>query len=263
MTTPDYDYHGLVASTWDLHRENTAGWADRFLYLEVIRQYGQPALDVGCGTGRLVLDYLQQGIDIDGMDNSPDMLAICRAKAETLNLSPNLYLQDMTTLDLPRTYRTIIAPSSALQLLTDVELARQALRHFFNHLQPGGAFITPFFFDWVEGEPLDLGWTLHFEKTRPEDGAIVRSWTREWREPDKQWWHAEERFEVEVNGEIVAREEHRRSPEGRWYTQAQAIELYQEVGFTGIQVLDGFEYKPAAPDARQFCLLGVKPGGDM
>lgn len=34
-----------------------------------------------CGTGRLLLDYLAQGIDIDGVDNSPEMLALCRPDA--------------------------------------------------------------------------------------------------------------------------------------------------------------------------------------
>jgi len=94
MTTPDYDYHGLIASTWDLWRDDTANWSDRGFYLDVIRRYGQPAIDIGCGTGRLVLDYAEAGIDIDGVDNSPEMLAICRAKAEKLDLSPMLYEQD-------------------------------------------------------------------------------------------------------------------------------------------------------------------------
>jgi ubiquinone/menaquinone biosynthesis C-methylase UbiE len=259
MTTPDYDYHGLIASTWDLWRDNTADWSDRHFYLGIIRKYGQPALDIGCGTGRLVLDYLQEGIDVDGVDNSPEMLAICRAKADKMNLSPNLYEQSMETLDLPRTYRTIVAPSSALQLLTDKAEARAALGRFFAHLQPGGAFVTPFFFDWQEGEPLDTGFELLFEKTRPEDGALVRSWVREWREPDKQWWHTEQRFEVELNGNIMAREEQRRSPEGRWYTQAEAVQMFQDVGFTDIQLFREFENTPASPNDRQFSLVGVKP----
>lgn len=260
MTTPNYDYYGLIASTWDLWRDDTANWGDRHLFLALIRQYGEPALDIGCGTGRLVIDYRQLGIDIDGVDNSPEMLAICRAKADKLGLSLNLYQQNMETLDLPRKYRAIIASSSALQLLTDVDIARAALRRFYNHLEPGGIFANGFFFDWQEGEPLDTGFELLFEKVRPEDGALVRSWVREWREPAKQWWHTEQRFEVEVNGEIVAREEQRRSPEGRWYTQAEAVQLYKDAGFTEVYALKAFENEPATADARQFCLVGVKPG---
>jgi ubiquinone/menaquinone biosynthesis C-methylase UbiE len=259
MTTPNYDYYGLIASTWDLWRDDTADWEDRHLYLALIRQYGEPALDIGCGTGRLVIDYRQLGIDIDGVDNSPEMLKICRAKADKLGLSLNLYQQNMETLDLPRKYRTIIASSSALQLLTDVDVARATLRRFYDLLEPGGAFVSPFFFDWQEGEPLDTGFELLFEKVRPEDGALVRSWVREWREPAKQWWHTEQRFEVEVNGEVVAREEQRRSPEGRWYTQPEAIQLYRGAGFTDIHALKGFANEPADADARQFCLVGVKP----
>jgi hypothetical protein len=133
------------------------------------------------------------------------------------------------------------------------------LRRCFAHLEPGGAFVTPFFFDWREGEPLDTGWEPLFTRTRPEDGAIVRSWVREWREPTRQWWHTEQRFEVEVDGEIVEREEQRRSPEGRWYSQQEAMKLYDDVGFLGIQLFREFELTPAAADDRQFSALGVKP----
>jgi SAM-dependent methyltransferase len=259
MTPPDYDYHGLIASTWDLWRDDTADWSDRHLYLDVIRRYGQPALDIGCGTGRLVLDYASVGIDIDGVDNSPEMLAICRAKAAERDLRPTLYEQDMQALDLPRRYRTIIGSSSVLQLVTDGDAARAVLHRCFAHLEPGGAFVTPFTFDWREGEPLDTGWEPLFTKTRPEDGATVRSWVREWREPARQWWHTQQRFEVEVDGEVVEREEQHRSPEGRWYSQDEVVKLYEDVGFVDIQLLRGFEPTRAAAEDRLFSALGVKP----
>ena len=73
---PAYEYHGLMAEAWDLLRGDTSGWEDRPFYLELIRRFGEPALDVGCGTGRLLLDYLAEGIEIDGLDVSPDMLAL-------------------------------------------------------------------------------------------------------------------------------------------------------------------------------------------
>src|SRR5205814_1707307 len=121
MAQSNYEYRGLHVASWDLFRGDTSNWDDRFFYKDIILKSGQPALDVGCGTGRLVLDYVQQGIDVDGVDNSPEMLAICRRKAEKLGLQPNIYLQSMERLDLPRNYRTIFVPSSTFQLLTNLD----------------------------------------------------------------------------------------------------------------------------------------------
>ncbi|HYB01252.1 MAG TPA: class I SAM-dependent methyltransferase, partial [Ktedonobacteraceae bacterium] len=81
MNTEDYEYRGLIAEAWDLLRGDTSEWEDRPFYRDIIRASGQPALDIGCGTGRLLLDYLADGIDIDGVDVSPEMLEVCRQKA--------------------------------------------------------------------------------------------------------------------------------------------------------------------------------------
>ena len=115
MQPNDFEYRGLMASTWDLLRGDTSRWEDRFFYLEMIEQYGQPALDVGCATGRLLLDYLQNGIDIDGVDISPEMLALCTEKASKMGLSPALYQQAMENLELPR---SLPHHSGALQLIS-------------------------------------------------------------------------------------------------------------------------------------------------
>ncbi|MEK7475717.1 MAG: class I SAM-dependent methyltransferase [Candidatus Coatesbacteria bacterium] len=256
--TPSHPYSGLTASTWDLHRDTRYRWDDAQLFLELVREYGQPALDLGCGTGRILLDFLDEGIDIDGVDNAPDMLAICRTAAAAKGKSPALFEQSLETLDLPRRYGTILGPSSVLQLVCGPAGALGALRRIQSHLVPGGAFITMFSFDWREGEPLDTGWQVHFEKPRPEDGAVIRAFTREWREPATRCWHTEERFEVLKDGKVVATELHRRSPEGRWYSQGEALALYQEAGFGKLQLFRDFTRSPAGPDDRNFCLLGIK-----
>src|SRR5437763_16114963 len=108
MVTDDYEYRGYIAQAWDLLRGDTSDWDDRPFYRDIIRASGQPALDIGCGTGRLLLDYLADGIDIDGVDVSPEMLAICREKAQKRGLHPTLFHQSMEALAVPRRYRTII-----------------------------------------------------------------------------------------------------------------------------------------------------------
>jgi len=73
MERKEYEYHGLMAETWDLFRGDTSNWEDRFFFKEMIDKYRQPVLDVGCGTGPLLLDYMAAAIDIDGLELSPDM----------------------------------------------------------------------------------------------------------------------------------------------------------------------------------------------
>jgi ubiquinone/menaquinone biosynthesis C-methylase UbiE len=258
MAEPEYEYRGLIASSWDLLRGDTTDSDDGRRYRELIEHYGQPVLDVGCGTGRLLLDYLGAGIDIDGVDNSPEMLARCREKAERLGLRPALYQQNMEALALPRRYRTILVPSSSFQLVTDPDAAAAAMRRFRDHLAPGGALAMSLMTLWAAGEPLETEWWLVAEQVRPEDGALVRRWSRARYEPARQLEHTESRYEVVRDGEVVAEETHRRSPATRWYTHAQVRDLYDAAGFGGVQLFREWSATPAAEDDDLVVAVGTK-----
>jgi hypothetical protein len=153
----------------------------------------------------------------------------------------------------------MLGSSSVLQLITGAGTAAGALRRFRDHLQPGGAFVSSFAFEWRPGDPLDTGWELLFERPGPEGGAIVRAWNREWREPASQVWHTEQRFEIEAGGKVVESQHHRRSPEGRWYTQAQAAELFRGAGYRNIRLFHEFTHEQAREDDRLYCVLGERP----
>jgi SAM-dependent methyltransferase len=136
---PQTWHYGLVAKWWsefnDDFRPHEIPYFQRF-----IEDGGEPALDVGCGTGRLLLPYLRAGLDIDGCDVSADMIALCREKAESEGLSPKLYVQAMHELDLPRTYGTIFVCGSFGLGSTRVQ-DLEALTRFREHLRPGGALL--------------------------------------------------------------------------------------------------------------------------
>lgn len=226
-TTPTYEYRGLMATTWDLFRGDTSNWADRHFFRKVVREFGEPVLDIGCGTGRILLDYLRDGVaEIDGVDNSPEMLDLCRKKAQVLGLPPpNLYRQQMETLDLPRRYRTILVPSSSLQLVLEPEGARVAMARFYEHLLPGGVLTMPLMTLWQQGKPLETEWHLAREATRA-DGTTFRKFSHERFDPTTGLEHTEDRYEAVVNGEVVATENHRQFPATRSYTQDEALALF-------------------------------------
>ena len=96
-------HYGLVAKWWAEFNDD----GPEIAYFQRFVESGQPALDVACGTGRLLIPYLKAGLDVDGCDVSPDMIALCRENAERAGLSPTLFVQPMHDLDPPRTYRTI------------------------------------------------------------------------------------------------------------------------------------------------------------
>ena len=135
MTTEPQTWHyGLVAQWW---AEFNNDGPEIAYFQRVIERYGQPALDVACGTGRLLLPYLRAGLDVDGCDISPDMLALCRDKALREGLAPRLYAQAMHELDLPRMYKTIFICGS-FGIGGNRELDLKALQRFHHHLEPGG-----------------------------------------------------------------------------------------------------------------------------
>lgn len=257
MDDQAYEYRGLMALTWDLLRGDTSGWPDRGFYREAIERFGQPALDVGCGTGRLLLDYLAEGIDIDGVDISPEMLDLCRANAARAGLAVNVIAQRMESLDLPRRYRCILVPSSSFQLLLDRASAEQAMDRLLAHLEEEGALVMPFMTLWSAGDPLVTEWSK--EVIRPEDGAQVSKRSKARFDPESALEHTEDLYEVRLEGRVIASERHTRSPATRSYTQEEAVDLYLRHGFDHVRVFGAFVWEPAEEDDSIFCVVGQRP----
>ncbi len=80
---------GLAASVWDPSGgDKPLAVHDSIKY--IIRQNGCPTLDVGCKTSIRCLQDLKSGFEVEGVDVSADMLAICREKADWRGLKPIL-----------------------------------------------------------------------------------------------------------------------------------------------------------------------------
>jgi SAM-dependent methyltransferase len=246
----DLEYTGLKARAWDALRGDTSGWDDRRLYLDLIGELGQPVLDVGCGTGRLLLDFLAQGIDIDGVEVSPEMVAMLRAKAAAagIDVADRVHLAAMETTDLARRYRVVLVPSSSFQLLIEPAAAAAAMQRFHDHLEPGGTLVMPWI-DLAGDYPGGAAVDQTREVTLP-DGSVIRVTTSGWFDPAIGLEHTDERFERLIDGKVVAQERIVRSPATRQYDREAIRSLHDTAGFRDLVWLSGFTRSVALPDDR-------------
>ena len=75
-------YTGLEAELYDIFRGGD-NFDEIGYYVDLALNRGGNCLDVGCGTGRVLIPIAQQGIEITGLDNSSAMLNECGKRLST------------------------------------------------------------------------------------------------------------------------------------------------------------------------------------
>lgn len=234
------NWTGLAAQIWD-----ASGGDEPQNDLEPIRaaveQNRGPALDVGCGAGRIILRLLAAGLDVDGVDTSADMLALCRSKGEAQGLQPSLYQQAMQHLDLPRRYRTIFIPCGTFCLITDRSEARQALDRLHEHLQPGGELIFNLFWPFDDGGPLsdnplggDNEWRDLWSHELPDGRTVAQTLKRLSIDGVEQLLLAKRRYQLINDGVLVAEETF--DSNERWYYNHEILLMLERAGFEDVRV---------------------------
>ncbi len=124
----------LYQAHHSLHSEDLPFW------LELASQSDDPILELGCGTGRILLPLARAGHKICGIDNDPGMLALLRGD---LKLEPHLSVQpiqaDFTNFSLARRFGLILLPCNTFSTLSS-KSRRLTLQCVSRHLLPGGRF---------------------------------------------------------------------------------------------------------------------------
>jgi SAM-dependent methyltransferase len=263
-------HHGLMARWW-AEFVTTAEPGELDYFRTAIGKFGEPALDLGCGAGRILIPMLADGFDVDGSDVSADMIAQTRGLAEKNGFEPGLTVEPTHELASPRKYRTIYM-CGVFGIGGRRDRDRTALRRIFRHLEPDGALVIanhwfPYgewndtqWARWLRGNRKDVPkeWPAEGERRKTADGDEIESLFRLLNlDPLEQMYESQVRLRLWRDGKIVKEEEY--SLKENLYFAQEVLLLLEEAGFRDIVVEGGYTGRPATPDDGMVAFVAKRP----
>lgn len=143
-----YDIYPFVAEFYDSIIHYGAR-PDIDFFIDYAKQSGGPVLELGCGTGRVLIPTAREGIEIVGLDNSRYMLDVCRARLadepREVRERVTLHRADMREFNLDWTFALITTPFRSFQHIVRTREQLSCLQSCRRHLEPGGLFVLDIF----------------------------------------------------------------------------------------------------------------------
>ena len=137
------------------------------------RPEARSILDVACGTGLHLEAFARLGFEVEGLELSPEMLAVAAERLPGVRLHEG----DMRTFRLGRRFDAVVCLFSAIGYMTTPDDLRTALAVMADHLVDGGVLVVEPWFtpdQWHDG-------MVFSESAKEGDFAVARV-SRSWRE---------------------------------------------------------------------------------
>jgi SAM-dependent methyltransferase len=122
------------------HAHHNRHLEDIPFWLDLAAEQGSPILELGCGTGRVLIPLARAGFSSLGLDHDLAMLIYLRSNLRSLiNPQPLIMLADISSFNLSRKFHLVILPCNTFSTLS--AMSRKAcLQCVRRHLEPGGLF---------------------------------------------------------------------------------------------------------------------------
>ena len=204
--------------------------------------------DFGCGTGDLTLMLSQAGYDVIAVDQSEEMLAVLRDKADQLGIAQGLLLlrQNLLELDLFGTIRAAVSTFDTYSHIGPWQNFEKAIRRAAFFMEKGGVFLfdlnTPYKNRQVLGENLftfegpdaSCRWQNHY---LAEEQAVEISIDIHYNDTDEDFHEQFKEYSYELQ---------------------QVTQVLEKYGFAVQSVGDGESFGALQPDSQRFIFTCIK-----
>lgn len=216
----------------------------RAFYGELARSANGPILDVACGTGRLLIPFLKEGLDVEGLDLFEPMLARLRTKAAACGLHPRVHRSDMSQFKLDRQFALVMIPFNAFvhNMTADAQLG--CLHSCRDHLRAGGLLAFDSYFPSPEIilAPNGQRW-FEGEVSHPKTGLPLRCYDTRTFDLVAQVQHSINEIEfLDAAGNVTATVASESA--ARWIYKCEMELLMRLSGFARWEICGGFDRRP-------------------
>lgn len=229
-----YDHFGVYAT-----RQDVAFYVD-----EALAANG-PVLEIGCGTGRVLIPTARAGVTITGLDASPAMLSVLRRKlaGEPAEVQSRVALHegDMRDFDLDASFALVTIPFRPFQHLLTVDDQLSCLRCIHRHLTPGGRLILDLFnpsIDLLANRPTNVIQAEGEPFTMPDGRRVQRSFRIGAQDRFAQVNDVDLIYDVTTNG---VTERHVQAFRMRYLFRFEAEHLLARAGFAVEHLYAGYD----------------------
>ena len=226
-----------------------AARSDVQFYVSEAEKVSGTVLELGCGTGRVLLPLARAGRTVVGLDGSPQMLARCKAKLrdepKPVRDRVTIHEGDVRSFDLGDKYALAIAPFRVVQHISTIDDQLRFFEAVARHVAPGGRFMfdvfNPSFPLLVAADGRER------DDTSEQQLADGRSFRRAYRVTRVRW--VDQVSEIELvyyvsgpSGGTPKR--YMQSFDMRWYLRAELLHLLARSGFRVDTIYGDFDRSP-------------------
>jgi SAM-dependent methyltransferase len=253
----EYDRFADIYSIWTDTAPSAR--ANLSFYVDAYVAADGPIVELGVGDGRIAVDAARRGCRVIGVDLSSAMLEKCRRRAADAGVLDRLTLlqTDFRSFPLEEPAALICLPYHSLGHLVQLPDKRDAVRHIFAQLRPGGRFIyddflvTPALLTSMRQVQLRAAY-------QAAHGADVLLWVTSIVDEASQsitvvTWEDE----IDPDGLLFRRRYRRLSLS--WLTPFQSRALLQEAGFVVDACLGDFAGAAFSAGAQEQIWIAHKP----